>query len=118
MRGSLMERNYDWFCNDLEEPYKSPQDKPFLWMGRLRITGGRTNVWARQSYRLSDLDFKAASRDGYGEDWPLSYKDLAPYYELVEEYVGIPGISEGVDELPDGKFHPPMGFTCAEVLFR
>jgi choline dehydrogenase-like flavoprotein len=112
------EHNYDWFANDLEEPYTTPEDKPFSWQGRLRVTGGRTNVWGRQSYRLSDLDFKAASYDGFGEDWPLGYADLAPYYDIVEEYVGITGIPEGVDELPDGKFHPPMGLTCAETLFR
>ncbi|PYV24850.1 MAG: hypothetical protein DMG24_10345 [Acidobacteria bacterium] len=112
------EYNYDWFCNDLEEPYTTPDQMPFSWQGRIRVTGGRTNVWGRQSYRLSDLDFKAASYDGYGEDWPLSYKDLAPYYDIVEDYVGITGIPEGVYELPDGKFHPPMGLTCAETLFR
>src|SRR5215472_2968007 len=94
------EFNYDWFCNDLEEPYTTPSDMPFSWQGRMRVTGGRTNVWARQSYRLSDLDFKAASHDGYGEDWPLGYQDLAPYYDLVEDYVGITGIPEGVYELP------------------
>src|SRR5438309_3873375 len=63
------EYNYDWFCNDLEEPYTTPDQMPFSWQGRIRVTGGRTNVWARQSYRLSDQDFKAASYDGYGEDW-------------------------------------------------
>ena len=90
------EFNYDWFANDLEEPYTTPDDKPFSWQGRLRIVGGRTNVWGRQSYRLSDLDFKAASFDGYGDDWPLGYEDLAPYYDRVEEYVGITGMNEGV----------------------
>ena len=84
------EYNYDWSCNDLEEPYTTPADKPFSWLGRMRVTGGRTNVWGRISLRLSELDFKAASQDGFGEDWPLSYKDLEPYYDLVEEYVGIP----------------------------
>ncbi len=84
----------------------------------MRIVGGRTNVWGRQSYRLSDLDFKAASFDGYGEDWPIGYKDLAPYYDLVEEYVGITGIAEGLPELPDGRFQPPMGMTCAETRLR
>jgi choline dehydrogenase-like flavoprotein len=112
------EYNYDWFLNDLEEPYTTGKGKPFLWIGRTRITGGRTNVWGRHSYRLSDLDFKAASFDGYGEDWPLSYQDLAPYYDLVEEYVGISGRAEGLDELPDGKFHPPMAMTCSETLLR
>ncbi len=115
---ACMEYNYDWFCNDLEEPYTTPSNMPFSWQGRMRITGGRTNGWGRQSYRLSDLDFNAASYDGYGEDWPLGYKELEPYYDLVEEYVGITGMTEGVYELPDGKFHPPMGLTCAEVLFR
>ena len=112
------EFNYDWFANDLEEPYTTPDGKAFSWQGRLRVTGGRTNVWGRQSYRLSDLDFKAASHDGYGVDWPIGYKDLAPYYDIVEEYVGITGMTEGVYELPDGKFLPPMGMTCAETLFR
>ena len=77
------EYNADWFINDLEEPYTTPHDQPFLWMGRLRITGGRTNVWGRLSLRYSDWDFKAASHDGYGEDWPLGYKDIEPYYDLV-----------------------------------
>ena len=112
------EFNYDWFANDLEEPYTTPADKPFSWQGRMRITGGRTNVWARQSYRLSDLDFKAASFDGFGEDWPIGYADLAPYYDLVEEYVGISGQAEGVEELPDGRFLPPMPLTCPEVRLR
>jgi choline dehydrogenase-like flavoprotein len=112
------EYNYDWFVNDLEEPYTTAEGKPFQWVGRVRLTGGRTNVWGRHSYRLSDLDFKAASFDGYGEDWPLSAKDLAPYYDLVEEYVGISGLAEGNDVLPDGRFHPPMAFTCSEALLR
>ena len=112
------EYNYDWFVNDLEEPYTTPADKPFSWQGRMRITGGRTNVWARQSYRLSDLDFKAASFDGFGEDWPLGYDDLAPYYDLVEQYVGISGQAEGVFELPDGRFLPPMSLTCPEMRLR
>ncbi len=112
------EFNYHWFANDLEEPYTTPEGMPFTWVGRLRVTGGRTMVWGRQSYRFSDLDFKAASRDGYGVDWPISYKDLEPYYDLVEEYVGVTGMAEGVPELPDGRFQPPMGLTCAETLFR
>jgi len=70
------------------------------------------------SLRFSDLDFKAASYDGHGEDWPLSYKDIEPYYDLVEEYVGISGMAEGLAHLPDGKFLPPMPLTCHELLFR
>ncbi len=112
------EWNFDWFRNDNEEPYTHPPDKPFSWQGRMQVVGGRTTVWARHSYRLSDLDFKAASVDGFGEDWPLGYDDLAPYYDLVEEYVGITGTPEGVEELPDGRFQPPMGMMCVERQFR
>ena len=115
---ACMEYNYDWFANDLDEPYTTGKDKPFSWQGRLRITGGRTNVWGRVSLRLSDLDFKAASIDGYGEDWPLSYKDVEPYYDLVEEYVGICGQAEGLAHLPDGHFQPPMPLNCVETHFR
>jgi choline dehydrogenase-like flavoprotein len=115
---ACMEYNAHWFANDLEEPYSTPEDKPFSWQGRLRVIGGRTNVWGRQSYRLSDLDFKAKSHDGYDADWPIGYTDLAPYYDIVEEYVGISGQTEGVDELPDGKFQPPMPMTCAETRLR
>jgi len=115
---ACMEYNYDWFANDLEEPYTTADGKPFSWQGRLRVTGGRTNVWGRQSYRLSDLDFKARSYDGYGEDWPLSYRDLAPYYDIVDEYVGISGQNEGVAELPDGRFLPGMPMSCAETQLR
>jgi choline dehydrogenase-like flavoprotein len=112
------EYTYDWFVNDLEEPYTTPADKPFDWMGRLRMTGGRTNVWGRVSLRFSDWDFKAASLDGYGENWPLGYKDVEPYYDLVEKYVGITGSVEGLAHLPDGQFQPPVPLTCQETLFR
>jgi glucoside 3-dehydrogenase (cytochrome c) catalytic subunit len=108
----------DWFVNDLEEPYTTPAGQPFLWMGRLRMTGGRTNVWGRVSLRFSDWDFKAASHDGHGEDWPFSYKDIEPYYDLVEKYVGITGSAEGLEHLPDGQFQPPVPLTCYETLFR
>ena len=114
---ACMEYNYDWFVDDLQNPYSTPPDRPFTWQ-RLRIVGGRTLVWGRQSYRLSDLDFKAASIDGYGEDWPFSYRDLAPYYDIVERYVGISGMAEGNDALPDGQFLPPMKMTCGELLLR
>ena len=112
------EYNYDWFVNDLEEPYSTPADKPFLWMGRMRMTGGRTNVWGRVSLRFSDFDFKAADYDGYGENWPLGYKELEPYYDLVESYVGVCGQAEGLEELPDGKFQPAMPLTCQEMQLR
>ena len=112
------EWNYKWFANDLEEPYTNPDDKPFSWQGRTRVVGGRTNVWGRQCYRLSEQDLKGKSFDGYGEDWPISYKDLGAYYELVEDYVGISGQVENVPELPDSRFHPAMPMSCAETQLR
>jgi choline dehydrogenase-like flavoprotein len=114
---ACMEYNYEWFVNDLENPYSTPADKPFSWQ-RLRILGGRSLVWGRQSYRLSDVDFKAASRDGYDTDWPFSYADLAPYYDIVERYVGISGATEQNEMLPDGQFLPPMQLSCGEVRLR
>jgi choline dehydrogenase-like flavoprotein len=116
--GVCNEYTYKWFVNDLEEPYTTPAGQPFDWMGRVRMTGGRTNVWGRVSLRFSDWDFKAASLDGYGENWPLGYKDVEPYYDLVEKYVGITGSAEGLEHLPDGQFQPPVPLTCQETLFR
>ena len=112
------EYNYQWFANDHEEPYTTAEGMNYNYFGRLRMVGGRTNVWGRQCYRLSDLNFKAASHDGFGQDWPISYRDLAPYYDRVEEYVGITGMREGNDVLPDGQYLPPMGMTCAEWKMR
>lgn len=108
------EYNYEWFANDHDEPYTTAEGKGYNYFGRIRRIGGRTNVWGRQSYRLSDLNFKAASYDGFGDDWPISYKDVAPYYDLVERYVGITGRKEGSDVLPDGEFLPPMEMSCQE----
>ena len=115
---ACMEYNYEWYCNDLDEPYTTSPGMPFSWSARMRIGGGRTNVWGRLSLRYSDLDFKGASHDGYGVDWPISYKDLAPYYDLVEEYIGVAGEREGDPVIPDGTFQPPMALTCCEALFR
>lgn len=109
------ESNHKWFVNDLENPYT--QEKPFHWI-RMRVLGGRSLSWGRQSYRMSDLDFKAATHDGYGDDWPISYDDLVPYYELVEKYVGISGQAENLPQLPDSLFLPPMEMTCGETILR
>ena len=114
---ACMEYNYEWFVNDLENPYSTPADRPFSWQ-RLRVLGGRSLVWGRHSYRLSDVDFKAASRDGYDVDWPISYADLAPHYDIVERYVGISGAAEKNEMLPDGQFLPPMKMSCGEIRLR
>ena len=109
------EYNSDWFVNDRENPYT--QAKPLHWI-RQRVLGGRSLSWGRQSYRMSDLDFKAASHDGYGDDWPISYDEMAPYYEIVERYVGISGQAEGLPQLPDSIFQPPMEMTCGEQILK
>jgi choline dehydrogenase-like flavoprotein len=120
----IQSRNYacneysrKWFVNDLENPYTTPPDKPFFWI-RGRHTGGRSLQWGRQSYRLSNFDFKARTHDGYGDDWPISYEDLVPYYEKVERFVGISGREEKLPQLPDSVFLPPMNFTCGEWMLR
>jgi len=112
---SCTEYNYKWFVNDHENPYT--QEKPFTWI-RMRVLGGRSLSWGRQAYRMSDLDFKAASHDGYGDNWPISYAELSPYYDLVESYIGVSGQREGLPQLPDGPFLPPMKFTCGEEVFK
>lgn len=109
------ESNQQWFVNDFENPYT--QEKPFHWI-RQRVLGGRTNSWGRQTYRMSDLDFKCATHDGYGDDWPISYAEMVPYYETVEKYVGISGQAENLPQLPDSVFLPPMEMTCGETILR
>ena len=105
LKYACRESNYQSFVDDTENPYTAPQDKPFQWT-RCRILAGRTMTWGRRSYRFSDLDFKAASHDGYGVDWPISYADIEPYYEQVEKCVGISGRREGLAQLPDSIFLP------------
>ncbi len=111
------ESNYEWFADDIRNPYQTPGDSSFRWI-RMRVLGGRSLSWGRQSYRMGDIDFRCADRDGYGENWGIQYADLVPYYERVERYVGIAGIAEGLDQLPDSVFMPPMPFSCGESLFR
>ena len=106
-----------FFVNDRENPYSTDPDEPFLWI-RGRQVGGRSIMWARQSYRLSDLDFEANSKDGQGVDWPIRYADLAPWYDHVEAFAGISGQAEGLEQLPDGVFMPPMQMTCVEEHVR
>jgi choline dehydrogenase-like flavoprotein len=111
------EYSHQFFVNDLEHPYTFPADKPFMWI-RGRQVGGKTFCWARESYRFSDNEFKAATRDGYGEDWPISYKELEPYYDRVESYIGVSGSREGLSQMPDGQFLPPMELSCGGVLAK
>jgi choline dehydrogenase-like flavoprotein len=89
----------------------------YAWV-RARCLGGKTNIWGRLALRLSDYDFKAKSRDGYGEDWPISYSDLAPYYDKVDLYLGITGVKENLPYLPDSIFQRPTKLNCAEVTLK
>ncbi len=100
-----------YFVNDLENPYE--QVKPFDWIRGYHV-GGRSIMWGRQSYRRSDVDFEANAKDGFGTDWPIRYKDIAPWYDYVEPFVGVSGSIEGLPQLPDGKFLPPMEMNCVE----
>lgn len=108
-----------FFVDDIDNPYTTPEDKPFIWL-RSRQVGGRMAVKAhgRQLYRFSDFQFKAASRDGYGEDWPISYADLTSYYERVERWIGIRGKVENIPHLPDSVFLPDREITSGERLLK
>ncbi len=100
-----------FFVNDLEHPYE--EIKRFDWIRGYHV-GGRSLTWGRQSYRWSDIDFEANKKDGHGVDWPVRYKDIAPWYDKVEEYIGVSGEALGLKQLPDGKFQPPMDLNCPE----
>jgi choline dehydrogenase-like flavoprotein len=102
-----------FFVNDRENPYVAKEDKPFSWIRGYHL-GGRSVTWHRQCYRLSDLDFEANKLDGHGTDWPIRYKDLAPWYDHVETFAGISGSQEGLPQLPDGQFQPPFPMNCVE----
>ncbi len=80
--------------------------------------GGRSLMWGRHSYRFSDLDFEANLKDGIGVDWPIRYKDIAPWYSYAEKFAGIQGQKEGLSQLPDGDFMPPIPMSCVETDFR
>ena len=107
-----------YYAEFSKHPYVTPAGKPWDWSLRSRILGGRTLHWGRQSFRLAEFDFKAASIDGYGANWPFSYQDLEPYYDKVEEYIGVQGRREGLPQIPDGKFQPAFNFNCYEHLMR
>ncbi len=107
------EASRQFFVNDRENPYIQPADKPFRWLRGYHL-GGRSLTWGRQCYRWSDLDFEANQVDGWGVDWPIRYRDIAPWYDYVESFAGISGQEEGLSQLPDGVFLPPMELNWAE----
>jgi choline dehydrogenase-like flavoprotein len=108
---SIGEDNKRYYVNDLENPYEEKQR--YDWV-RADVFGGRSLLWGRISLRWNDVDFNANLKDGHGVDWPIRYKDLAPWYDHVEKFVGINGSREGLDILPDGIFQTPFEMTCVE----
>ena len=103
-----------WFVDDLDNPYV--ETEPFDWLRGYHV-GGRSLMWARQSYRLSPMDFEANAKEGVGVPWPVSYDEIAPWYDKVELFAGISGRADGLPQLPDGKFLPPFDLNCVEVDF-
>ena len=99
------------------EPYVSAPGSKFRWF-RSRIVGGRTNHWGRMALRFSPMDFKPRSRDGFGDDWPLSYQEVAPYYDKVESYIGVFGSNENIASSPNGIFQPPPIPRCTEKVLQ
>ena len=112
---TVTEARKHFFVKDSEHPYQ--ENKRFDWM-RGYHTGGRSLMWGRQSYRLCEMDFEANAKEGIGTDWPIRYKDLAPWYSYVENFIGVSGQKEGLSQLPDGEFLPPMEMNCVEKVFR
>ena len=111
------EVGHKFFVKDAENPYTTPADAPFNWL-RGRQVGGRSIMWGRQVYRWSDLDFEANLKDGHGTDWPIRYRDIAPWYAHVERFIGVSGAREGLSQLPDGVFQKPMQMTAVEADAR
>jgi glucoside 3-dehydrogenase (cytochrome c) catalytic subunit len=112
---SYREDNKHFYINDQENKYD--EVKRFDWI-RGDIVGGRSVLWARGCYRWSDLYFEANLKDSVGVDWPIRYKDIAPWYDHVEAFVGVSGNADGLEHLPDGKFLPPFEMNCVEESFR
>ena len=104
-----------FFVNDNDHPYN--EDKRFDWIRGYHV-GGRSLTWGRLSFRLSDFDFNANAKDGIGVDWPIRYKDIAPWYSYVEKYIGVSGEKLGLPQLPDGEFLKPMELNCLEKEFK
>ncbi|HEV7607024.1 MAG TPA: GMC family oxidoreductase [Steroidobacteraceae bacterium] len=107
--------NQHWFVDDLDNPYV--EASPFDWLRGYHV-GGRSLMWARQSYRFGPLDFEANAKEGVGVPWPVTYDEIAPWYDKVEIFAGISGSVEGLPQLPDGKYLPPFDLNCVEVDFK
>ncbi|UXY09846.1 GMC family oxidoreductase [Kosakonia sp. ML.JS2a] len=117
-RATYMSNEYrHLFVNDWQNPYTTPKGQYFLWI-RGRQLGGRLHTYGRVLQRMSDYDFKAASLDGYGENWPISYEELDPWYSRIEAFLGVYGTKENIPNLPDGKFVQAPILTKPEKAFK
>jgi choline dehydrogenase-like flavoprotein len=105
------EKNMDWWADDTKAPYT--EKKQFNWF-RGYIVGGRSLLWGKQTYRWSDIDYEANDKDGIAIDWPVRYKEIAPWYDHVEKFIGVSGSIEHLPQLPDGQFLPPMDMNIVE----
>ncbi len=106
-----------FWVRDSEHPYSTPADRPYNWIRGYHL-GGRSITWSRHAYRMSDCDFSANQQDGNGVDWPIRYADISPWYDRVERFAGISGVTEGLAQLPDGQFLPPIELNCLESAFK
>ncbi len=113
--GAALPDREHFFVDDTKHPYN--EDRRFDWIRGYHV-GGRSLMWGRQSYRLSDIDFQANKKDGIAVDWPVRYKDIEPWYDLVEEFIGVSGENLGLEQLPDQKLLKPMNLNCVEELLK
>src|ERR1700693_4093554 len=113
--GEFLAPNGAWVIDG--EPYTSAPGANFQWF-RSRIVGGRTNHWGRIALRFAPIDFTSGTRDGLGDDWPITYEDIAPFYDKVESYIGVFGTKENISSAPDGVFLPPPKPRCTELLVK
>ncbi len=109
--------NPNFFVDDVDNPYSTPNGAPFRWI-RGRVIGGRTLVWDGVTPRMSDFELRARDQDGEGANWPIRYADLAPYYDRLESYLGVHGNADGLPQVPDGKFVAAKRLTRSERIFR
>ncbi len=109
----LKSDSIQFFVDDKEHPYSYPSARPFMWTRGYQL-GGRSITWGRQVLRWSQKDFDANQKDGHGVPWPIGYKDLSPWYDYVEKYIGVSANKDGLDVLPDGIFQPPWEMSSAE----
>jgi choline dehydrogenase-like flavoprotein len=111
----LREETLHWAIKDDEQPFV--QEKPFRWVRGYHV-GGKSLLWSRQTQRWSDYDFEGPARDGFAVDWPIRYKDVAPWYSYVEQFAGIAGNKDGLPELPDSEVMPGFEMSCIEQYFK